>query len=75
MRLTDFIDANVEPILAEWEVFARSIWPNSPGIQSSIRPLCGMMLKTFSAPRFRTCDPTKPSGSSPKNPKAKAMRG
>src|SRR4051812_1807166 len=30
MRLTDFIDANVEPILAEWEVFARNIWPNIP---------------------------------------------
>ena len=29
MRLPDFIDANVEPILAEWEVYARSIWPNT----------------------------------------------
>ena len=28
MRLADFILANVEPILAEWESFARSIWPN-----------------------------------------------
>ena len=28
MRLADFILANVEPILAEWEAFARSIWPN-----------------------------------------------
>ena len=28
MRLPDFILANVEPILAEWESFARSIWPN-----------------------------------------------
>jgi signal transduction histidine kinase len=30
MRLPDFIAANVEPILAEWEVFARKIWPNTP---------------------------------------------
>src|SRR5687768_6447590 len=30
MRLGDFILANVEPILAEWEVFARSIWPDGP---------------------------------------------
>jgi len=30
MRLADFILANVEPILAEWEVFARSIWPGAP---------------------------------------------
>jgi signal transduction histidine kinase len=28
VRLADFILANVEPILAEWESFARSIWPN-----------------------------------------------
>ncbi|MFL5242463.1 MAG: ATP-binding protein [Gemmataceae bacterium] len=31
MRLTDFIEANVEPILAEWEVFARKIWPSTAG--------------------------------------------
>ena len=28
MRLADFIVANVEPILAEWELFARAIWPD-----------------------------------------------
>ena len=27
MRLADFILTNVEPILAEWELFARGIWP------------------------------------------------
>src|SRR5687767_3296112 len=27
MRLGEFILGNVEPILAEWETFARSIWP------------------------------------------------
>src|SRR5205085_1177309 len=27
MRLADFILANIEPILAEWEAFARSVWP------------------------------------------------
>jgi signal transduction histidine kinase len=27
MRLADFILANVEPILGEWEAFARRIWP------------------------------------------------
>jgi hypothetical protein len=27
VRLPDFILANVEPILVEWESFARSIWP------------------------------------------------
>jgi signal transduction histidine kinase/CheY-like chemotaxis protein len=29
MRLADFILANVEPILVEWEAFARSIWPGA----------------------------------------------
>ena len=29
MRLADFILANVEPILAEWEAFARGIWPGA----------------------------------------------
>src|SRR4051794_32848705 len=27
MRLADFILANIEPVLAEWEAFARSVWP------------------------------------------------
>jgi hypothetical protein len=27
MRLADFILANIEPILAEWESFARSVCP------------------------------------------------
>jgi signal transduction histidine kinase len=36
MRLADFILANVEPILAEWEAFARSIWP---GAEASPRVL------------------------------------
>ena len=27
MRLPDFILANVQPILAEWEDFARRVWP------------------------------------------------
>ena len=27
MRLADFILANVEPILVEWDSFARGIWP------------------------------------------------
>jgi hypothetical protein len=32
LRLADFISANVEAILVEWESFARSIWP--PGINA-----------------------------------------
>jgi len=29
VRLADFILANVEPILVDWESFARGIWPNA----------------------------------------------
>lgn len=29
MRLSDFILQNIEPILADWEVFARRIWPGA----------------------------------------------
>jgi signal transduction histidine kinase len=36
MRLADFILANVEPILVEWEAFARDVWP---GVQTDPREL------------------------------------
>ena len=29
MRLADFILGNIEPILAEWEAFARTVWPGA----------------------------------------------
>jgi signal transduction histidine kinase/ActR/RegA family two-component response regulator len=38
MRLAEFILANIEPILSEWESFARSIWPaalNDPATDPS----------------------------------------
>lgn len=37
MRLADFILANIEPILAEWEVFARSIWPGAATDPATLR--------------------------------------
>jgi signal transduction histidine kinase/ActR/RegA family two-component response regulator len=37
MRLAAFILANVEPILAEWEVFARSIWPGAATDPATLR--------------------------------------
>lgn len=37
MRLPDFILANIEPILAEWEVFARSIWPGPATDPATLR--------------------------------------
>ena len=32
MRLADFILANIEPILADWEAFARGIWPRGTSV-------------------------------------------
>src|SRR3954464_14256773 len=29
MRLADFILGNIEPILVEWEAFARRVWPGA----------------------------------------------
>jgi signal transduction histidine kinase/CheY-like chemotaxis protein len=29
VRLADFISTNIEPILGEWEAFARSVWPST----------------------------------------------
>lgn len=37
MRLADFILANIEPILAEWEVFARRIWPGAATDPATLR--------------------------------------
>ena len=37
MRLAEFILTNVEPILAEWDVFAREIWPKTPEV-AAINP-------------------------------------
>jgi signal transduction histidine kinase len=37
MRLADFIRANIEPILAEWEIFARSIWPGPATDPATLR--------------------------------------
>ena len=37
MRLADFILPNREPILAEWEVFARRIWPGAATDPATLR--------------------------------------
>jgi hypothetical protein len=37
MRLAEFILNNVEPILIEWESFARSIWPALPSGRIVVR--------------------------------------
>jgi signal transduction histidine kinase len=44
MRLPDFILANTEPILAEWETFARGIWPGSATDPTTLRDHAAQML-------------------------------
>jgi signal transduction histidine kinase len=46
MRLAEFILANVEPILAEWELFARSIWPQGATADpAEVRNEAGAILR------------------------------
>jgi signal transduction histidine kinase len=45
MRLADFILGNLEPILAEWEVFARSIWPGAKTNALALRDHAGDILR------------------------------
>ncbi len=45
MTLADFILTHTEPILKEWESFARSIWPGPTASRSVLRDHAGDMLK------------------------------
>jgi signal transduction histidine kinase len=44
MRLADFIVANVEPILMEWEEFARSVWPGPVAGRRALRDHAAEMI-------------------------------
>lgn len=44
MRLADYIVANVEPILKEWEKFARSVWPGEIASSRALRDHAGEMI-------------------------------
>lgn len=45
MRLADFILANVEPILVEWERFARGIWPGPATDPKTLRDHAEAILR------------------------------
>jgi signal transduction histidine kinase len=45
MRLADFILANIEPILVEWEAFARSIWPGPATDPATLRDHAADILR------------------------------
>jgi signal transduction histidine kinase/ActR/RegA family two-component response regulator len=45
MRLADFILTHIEPILGEWETFARSIWPGKAAAPAILRDHAEEMLR------------------------------
>jgi signal transduction histidine kinase len=46
MRLAEFISTNVEPILSEWETFARDIWPEGADLDvAELRDHAGDILR------------------------------
>jgi signal transduction histidine kinase len=45
MRLADFILQNVEPILVEWEAFARTIWPGEETTPADLRDHAAEILR------------------------------
>jgi signal transduction histidine kinase len=50
MRLAEFIAANTEPILVEWESFARSIWPQAtPADPAALRDSAEQILEAVIA--------------------------
>ena len=49
MRLADFILGNIEPILMEWEAFARGIWPGGATDPATLRDDAEEMLLAAAA--------------------------
>jgi len=50
MRLADFILANIEPILQQWEDFAKTMTPAADGMGSeALRDHAEQMLQTIAA--------------------------
>ena len=45
MRLAEFIQANIEPILKEWEIFARSLLPGADMTVVALRDDAGSILR------------------------------
>jgi len=50
MRLAEFILDNIEPILKQWETFARTLTPAADGLDSvGLRDHAEQMLRTIAA--------------------------
>ncbi len=52
MRLADFILTNIEPILVEWEAFARSVWPGAATDPHELRDHAGDILRATASDMF-----------------------
>ncbi len=57
MRLAKFILDHIEPILVEWEAFARSIWPNRRHTSRELRDHAEAILRATAADMGRSQTP------------------
>lgn len=64
MRLADFILANLKPILADWEVFARSIWPGPATDRLTLRDHAEDILRATARDMRSAQTPTEQSDKS-----------
>ena len=61
MRLADFIDANVEAILVQWEDFARSLWRGAPTDPATLRDHAEQILRATAIDMRARQTPTQQS--------------
>jgi hypothetical protein len=64
MRLVDFIASNIEPILLEWEIFARSIAPGTTMDVLALRDHAGEILQATVRDMLSEQSPTERSAKS-----------
>jgi signal transduction histidine kinase len=77
MKLSDFLLRDIEPILAQWEEFARTLIPaagstDSPGLRGHARQLLEAVVKDISTPQTRHEQREKSLGRAPAPIKATA---
>lgn len=71
MRLADFILRDMEPILAEWEMFAASLLPTTSGMSSlalrdHAKQILEAVTKDLSTPQTDEAQAEKSKGRAPK---------
>lgn len=59
MKLADFIEREREPILEQWEVFARSIWPREAASSNELRNHAGDLLRAIAEDMRAPQDPAE----------------